>query len=137
MFFESEDVMKMLGLLSGTVLAAAVGLTLGGCESVAPVPSSAMQVSSGEGAVSYRTADPGQIYVYDKTWNQLAYTGQVKANQLVAVDPGAGKVTIDGTIVVQKPLGGGDKFDIYLDKSAAMGSTTVEKTTVTHTVDNQ
>ena|SRR5579884_3286103 len=122
----------ILHVLSAGAIAAS--LCLCACESteVSKISSHAEQVASGTGDTTYRTADAETLFIYDKTWNKLVYTGDVKPDQLVKVEPENSRVLIDGRPVVeQTPLGGGDRFDIYLDNTTAASSTrTIERRTV-------
>ncbi len=111
--------MKTATILGSAIISAALLVGVAGCAETQPrqIPMSALQVGSGTGAVSYRTASHGIIYIYDKTWNQLVYSGEVRRDQLVALDPANGRLTIDSRVAVEKPLGTGDEYQIYLDTS--------------------
>jgi len=108
--------MHMKRLFLAMALPALLGLA--GCESMPVVPSTAMQVGSGSGAVSYRAGEAGVLYVFDASSNQVIYSGPVERNQLVLVDPAAGRVMIDSRVAVERPLGLGDSYMLYLDRSA-------------------
>ncbi len=113
--------------------AAALALTLAACESTpmsAKIPATANQVASAKGTTTYRTSDPGMLYIYDKTWNKIVYAGEVRADQNVQVDTEHNRIVIDARPVVeQASLGWGDDYQIYLDTKEARG-TTVERRTV-------
>jgi hypothetical protein len=127
--------MKMLmNVVSASVLAGSMVLGLTGCESTpmsAQVPTDATQVAAANGTTTYRTSDAGKLYIYDKTWNKLVYSGDVLPNQNVEVDTEHSRVLIDEKPVVdQVSLGSGDKYQFFLDTSTST-STVVEKRTVT------
>ena len=119
-------------LLTTGLIAAALGLCA--CESTqtSKIPGRAEPVASATGDASYRAADSGTIYVYDKTWDKLVYTGAVTRDQEVKVEPENSRVLVDGKPVVeQTPLGGGDRYEFFLDTSTpAANTTTVERRTV-------
>ena len=120
-------------LLSTTAIAAAMAFSMAACESTqtAKVPTNAQKVASGNGTTDYRTADAGMLYIYDKTWNRIVYSGDVKPDQDVKVDTFKNAVIIDNrTVAEQLNLGGGDNFQFYLDPSSST-TTTVERRTVT------
>jgi len=80
------------------------------------VPASASRVASGNGTLSYRTADAGQLYIYDQSSNHLRYSGLVRPGQLVIVDTVNDRILIDGRPVVEQiPLDNNAHFEIYLD----------------------
>ena len=118
-------------LLTAGLLAASLGLCA--CESteVSRIPGRAQVVATATGDTSYRAADSGTVYVYDKTWNKLVYTGNIQRDQVIKVEPQHSRVLVDGRPVVeQTPLGGGDRFDIFLDTTTPSNGTTVERRTV-------
>ncbi len=120
-------------ILSSSVVAAALAFSLTACESTpmsARIPATATQVAAANGTTTYRTSDAGMLYIYDKTWNKVVYSGEVKADQTVQVDTDHNSVLIDNRPVVeQASLGSGDKYQFYLDTKNA-STTTVERRTV-------
>jgi hypothetical protein len=126
----------LMTVITASVLAGSMALALTGCESTpmsAKVPSTATQVAAANGTTTYRTSDAGKLYIYDKTWNKLVYSGDVLPNQNVQVDTQHGRVMIDQKPVVdQVSLGGDDKYEFFLDTTATAGTpgTTVERRTV-------
>ena len=80
------------------------------------VPSSAFRVASGSGSVSYRAAETGHLYVYERNSNNLRYSGGIRAGQLVIVDAANDRIIVDGNPVVEQiPLDAAAQFEIYLD----------------------
>ena len=122
----------LMSVVSASVLAGAMAFSMVGCESTmtARIPAGASQVATANGTTTYRTSDAGKIYIYDKTWDKLVYSGDVLPNQDVQVDTEHSRVVIDGRPVVEQvSLGSGDKYQFFLDTSAS-NNTTVEKRTV-------
>jgi hypothetical protein len=126
--------MKMHAMLLAGMVAGAMVVALPGCETMnAKIPSTAQPVAMGTGNTMYQAGQDGTIYVYDKTWNKLVYTGQVHAGQSVVLDAMGDKVTIDGrTVVEQIPLGEGSQYEFYLDSRpvAGGGDRVIERRTV-------
>lgn len=114
-----------------TLLAATVLVSLPACQSQPTIPMSAVPVSSGTGLVSYRTAEPGELFIYDRSNNTLVYRGLVNADQLVVVDPPNGRVTIGNAVVLEKPLSNADEYQFYLDRTAALpANRVIERRTI-------
>jgi hypothetical protein len=120
-------------MLAAGLMAAAL-VAVPGCTTMeAKVPGSAQQVAMGTGNTMYQVGEDGTIYIYDKTWNKLVYTGQVRQGDNVVLDALGDKVTINGkTVVEQIPLGEGSQYAFYLDSSTptARGDKVIEKQTV-------
>jgi hypothetical protein len=131
--FKESDMKTLMNVVSASLVAGAMAFALTGCETTpmsAQVPTGATQVAAATGTTTYRTSDAGKIYIYDKTWNKLVYSGDVLPNQNVQVDTEHSRVLVDEKPVVdQVSLGSGDQYQFYLDTSATT-STTVEKRTV-------
>ena len=123
--------MKLQMILAGGLIAAAL-VALPGCATMqSKIPSSAQPVAMGTGNTMYSVAHDGTIYLYDKTWSKLVYTGQVRAGQSVVLDALGDKVTIDGkTVVEQIPLGEGSQYEFFLDTSPSAGGDRVIERTV-------
>ncbi len=125
--------MKIHAMLAAGIMAGAALVAMPGCETMnAKVPSTAQPVAMGTGNTMYQAGHDGTIYVYDKTWNKLVYTGQVRAGQAVVLDAVGDKVTIDGrTVVEQIPLGEGSQYQFFLDtRPVAGGDQVIERRTV-------
>lgn len=124
--------MKIHTMLAAGLMAASLA-AFGGCETMqSKIPSTAQPVAMGTGNTMYSVGHDGTIYLYDKTWNKLVYTGQVRSGQSVVLDALGDKVTIDGkTVVEQIPLGEGSQYQFYLDTTpAAGGDKVIERRTV-------
>ncbi|HVX84600.1 MAG TPA: hypothetical protein VH253_07270 [Phycisphaerae bacterium] len=125
--------MKVQTLLAAGLMAAALA-AIPGCETMqSKIPGTAQPVAMGTGNTMYQAGSDGTIYIYDKTWNKIVYTGQVQKGDNVVLDALADKVTIDGkTVVEQIPLGEGSQYEFFLDSSTptARGEKVIEKQTV-------
>jgi hypothetical protein len=126
---------SLTSILAATAIAAAFAVALPSCQTeMANIPGNAPLVASGTGNTTYTAAQSGTIYIYDKSWNKVVYSGDVKAGQIVRVDTNAGKVLVDNIPrVEQANVGGGSEFQFFLHPDPAM--TTIQRTT-TITGDN-
>jgi hypothetical protein len=93
--------------------ALALGI-FGGCatDPLSNIPSNATIASSGNDHLSYTAPSYGRIWVYDVTNDRIDYSGPLRANEAVAVDPNTNAVTINGRIV-SDTLAQGAKHRIY------------------------
>lgn len=130
--------MKLTAILCSAVIVSGAAL-LPACQSAAmsKVPTNAAPVASGIGSLTYRTATPGTLYIVDKSWDKVVYSGPVKANQTVMIDAPNDQVLIDGRAAASYPLGEGSEYRIFVDQggTAAADHTTrtTESTTITET----
>ena len=71
-----------------------------GCASdpLSNIPSNATIASSGNDHLSYTAPSFGRVWVYDVTNDRIDYSGPLRGNEAVAVDPNTNSVTIDGRI---------------------------------------
>jgi hypothetical protein len=63
------------------------------------IPSNATIASSGNDQLTYTAASYGRIWVYDVTNDRIDYSGPLRANEAVTVDPKTNTVTINGRVV--------------------------------------
>jgi hypothetical protein len=87
---------------------------LGGCvtNALSNIPGNATIASSGNDHLSYTAAAYGRIWVYDVTNDRIDYSGPLRTNEAVTVDPSSNSVTINGRIVSDK-LAQGAQHRIY------------------------
>ena len=87
-----------------TALASLTGLaflvTLPGCATPQPyvLPTSAMNVESGSGSMHFMAPADGTVYVFEPATQHLAWSGQVKRNEVVDVDPAKVQVLVSGRV---------------------------------------
>jgi hypothetical protein len=81
-----------------SVLALAI---FAGCaaDPLSSIPSNATIASSGNDQLTYTASTYGRIWVYDVSNNRIDYSGPLRANEGVTVDPKTNTVTINGRIV--------------------------------------
>jgi hypothetical protein len=68
------------------------------------VPAYANEVKSGSGPLSYTAEQPGRLYLVDSDDDVVLYHGELKQNQVFAVDPDAKRATIDGQYVFTREI---------------------------------
>lgn len=93
--------------------ALALGI-LSGCaaDQFSNIPSNATIASSGNDHLSYTAPSYGRIWVYDVTNDRIDYSGPLKMNEAIEVDPRSSSITIDGR-VVSDTLAQGSQHRIY------------------------
>lgn len=131
--------MKLTAILCSAVIVSGA-LMLPACQSSAmsKVPMNAAPVASGIGSLTYRTSSDGTLYIVDKSWDKVVYSGPVKAGQTVAIDAPNDQITIDGRAAASYPLGEGSEYRIFVDQGGMAATNnrttkTTESTTVTET----
>jgi hypothetical protein len=79
------------------------------------IPDNARKLAEAKGVrVIHRTLRDGTVYVYDATAKKVAFTGPVRANANIVVDPKANVVSINDTEVnVKDKLDPGHRYAIY------------------------
>jgi hypothetical protein len=80
------------------------------------VPSSAVQMSSGDKTIAFTAPRDGIVYIRDDTDNRVVYSGDVKKDQTVRYDPDAHHVTLDDNIVAH-PSGNNHPHSIYFHRT--------------------
>jgi hypothetical protein len=89
-----------------------------GCTAERPeeVPGDALEVSAGDGGLSYRAPSDGKIWIIDADDNNnVVYSGEVDRGDDIRVDMDKNRVTLDGDTVVEKSLRRGNQHRIYFD----------------------
>jgi hypothetical protein len=115
----------------------AVGLLsiVGGCASQPDaVPSSAMMMTSGNGAASFRPTEFGRVYVTDQTDNKILYQADVDRGELVQLDARQDKISVDGRTVSDRSLEDAHDYRIFfepLSKERLSRYRVTEETTTT------
>lgn len=96
------------------ILSALTLAILSGCatDAFSNIPGNATVASSGNDHLSYTASTFGRIWVYDATNDRIDYSGPLRINQAVSVDPKSNSVTIDGRVVADK-LTQGAQHRIY------------------------
>jgi hypothetical protein len=77
------------------------------------IPPMAEQVQEGTGQLVYTPEEPGRLYQYDAKNEAIVDVFQVRRGQRFAVDPAAGRATLEGNEVSVGKLGKGNKYQIF------------------------
>jgi hypothetical protein len=106
--------MSIKSLLAALAVAVSVG-SLAGCapERHEVVPSSALVGAEGNERLTFTSDGPGTIYIFDQTDNKLLYSGDLTGRRQVVVDPDSNQITVDGHLVQDKTLRGGNHRRIF------------------------
>jgi hypothetical protein len=91
------------------------GVFLCGCaaERHRDIPASAPLVTKGTDAITYTPTEDGMIYVSDKSVGRLLYSGQVRANQQVSIDPESDKIQVGGQTVSEAKMRRGNEHRVF------------------------
>lgn len=75
-----------------------------GCafDQLSNIPANATIASSGNDHLSYTAPSYGRLWVYDVSNDRIDYSGPIRMNEAVVVDPNSNSVTINGRIVADK-----------------------------------
>jgi len=94
---------------------------LGGCatDAFSNIPSNATIASSGNDHLSYTASSYGRIWVYDVTNDRIDYSGPLRMNEAITVDPKSNTITINSR-TVSDTLAQGAEHRIYFE--AARGN---------------
>ena len=120
--------MTRITCLFAAALTVAALSAIPGCESMTlKVPASASEVAMGTGTTAYKADEPGTIYVYDRTWDKIRYSGTIHSGQLLTVDAQNNRILIDNQPVVEQvSLDPNARYEIFMDHHEPV----VEKRTV-------
>lgn len=99
-----------------TLFGAFLLLMLGGCATVERhpvIPAHALMAAEGDERLAYNPSEDGTVYVYDVTDEKLVYSGDVKQDQIVVVDPGDNRVSVDERTVSEQDMDAGNVHRIF------------------------
>lgn len=111
--------MRIKYLLAAVAITGAL-VSLTGCapERHDVVPSSATVGAEGNERLTFTSDGPGMIYIVDQTDDKLLYSARVPGRRQVVVDPDSNQITVDGQLVQEKTLRGGNNRKIFFHPSA-------------------
>lgn len=100
------------------ILATALAALAAGCaHDNGSIPDSATEVASGNREVSYTAPHDGKIYIRDDFDRRVAYSTEVRKNQVVRFDPKQNEVFVDGAVAAQKIPGAWHQHTLFYEKS--------------------
>ena len=97
-------------LLSAATLTFTPGCTTGRDA----VPRDADRLASGEGSMTARATHDGTAYVLDETDNKVVWTGPVRRDDEIVIDPADNRIRVGGDTVKEKALAREHRYIIYL-----------------------
>ena len=96
---------------------------LSGCAAERPesVPADARSVArqSGNNPVNFTAPHDGMVYVYDRSANQMVYSGRVQRGETLELDPRHDKVRLEGRPVLEKDLRDLNEYQVWFDDEGA------------------
>lgn len=104
------------------------------------IPSTAIMMNDAHGDITVAAPHDGTVYVYDKSNDQLVYSGKVNRDDVIRLDEQTGNIDVNDRIVAGKSLDSDHDHQIYFDRThEAREATYVEPngdTTIIHHDDN-
>src|SRR5438552_10624152 len=79
------------------------------------VPASAKLVAQGEKDLTYRTPEEGKITVFDKTGQNVLYSGRLERDEVVRVDAMHDKILVNDQVVLNKKIHDHDAINIFFE----------------------
>src|SRR4051794_6083519 len=98
------------------------------------VPASAKLVAQGEKDLAYRAPEQGTIYVFDKSGQNVLYSGRVQRDDLLKVDAMRDHITLNDRVVMDKQIRDHDALNVFFepDPNAALDVRPASERTVIH-----
>ena len=90
------------------------------------IPATAKIVAQGEKELTYRAPTDGRVYVFDKSGQNVLYSGKVDRDQVVKVEAMRDKITIDGATVMDKQIRDHDAINIFFEPEARREAAVIE-----------
>jgi hypothetical protein len=79
------------------------------------VPASAKLVAQGEKDLAYRAPEEGNIFVFDKSGQNVLYSGRVQRDDLLKVDAMHDKITMNNRVVMDKQIRDHDAINVFFE----------------------
>ncbi|MEX0886840.1 MAG: hypothetical protein WD009_10420 [Phycisphaeraceae bacterium] len=122
---------QMRGFNVAACAAVVLSLTLAaGCSTAErhpDIPLTAVLASEGSGRLAYRAPEPGIVYVYDLTNEQLIYSGRVEEDEMVVVNPEENHVALDERHVAERALTPGNTHRLFFTPTYRVEDQRVEE----------
>ncbi|HWB53306.1 MAG TPA: hypothetical protein VG722_03910 [Tepidisphaeraceae bacterium] len=91
------------------------------------IPASARMLNDAHGSITVTAPERGTVYVYDKTDNELVYSGKVRRDDVIHLNEHSGNIDINDRKVAGKALIGDHEHEVYFDPAnGAQTATYVE-----------
>jgi hypothetical protein len=79
------------------------------------IPAQAKLVAQGEKDLAYRAPQDGTVFVFDKSGQNVLYSGKVDRDDLVKIDAMKDRITINDRVVMDKQIRDHDALNIFFD----------------------
>ncbi len=79
------------------------------------VPSSAMLMTEGQGAIVFRPTEFGRVYVSDQTDDKILYQADINKGEVVELDARADKIAVGGRTVSDRTMEDGHNYRIFFE----------------------
>jgi len=114
---------RNLNRLALAAMCGAASVAFVGCvEDRTDIPPSAQVMSSGNARLVFTSTTPGSVIIEDDANKSIAYRGRLTTGDTIVVDPGLNTVTVNGTVVADKALHGGDQYKILFTSVDEQGN---------------
>jgi hypothetical protein len=109
---------------------------LAGCipdrpEEISP---NAVMETSGDRTVTWTASSSGKMTVYDQNTGKIVYGATVHDGQSVRVDADNNRISLDGQVVNENSLHGGDQYKIFFEPTSRVEKTSTVETNTVETV---
>ena len=119
---------RTMRMVISVVPALALWAVAAGCAPERPesVPADAQSVAkqSGHNPINFTAPHDGMVYVYDRSANQMLYTGRVERGDTLELDPRKDVVRLDGKPVLEKSLRDLNEYQVWFDEAATTAADT-------------
>src|SRR5918993_3907604 len=99
------------------VFTLACWMMLTGCAAERPdsVPADARSVAkqSGTNPINFTAPRDGTVYVYDRSANNMLYSGRVRHGETVELDPKRDSIRVDGRTVMNKDIRDLNEYQVW------------------------
>jgi hypothetical protein len=103
-----------------------MGLSIlaGGCaaDRNKDIPASAQIVAQGEKELAYRAPEDGTIYVFDKSGQNVLYSGRVQRDDLLKVEAMRDRITLNNRVVMDKQIRDHDALNVFFEREPRSAS---------------
>ena len=95
---------------------AATLTTSAGCASKgrSAIPNDADRLGSGRGAVTATATRDGEAWILDENDNRVVWSGSVRRDDRIEIDPRENRVQVGGRTVSERPLDRNHEYIVYI-----------------------
>ena len=113
--FTSRLLIKTATALALLLGSAATLATSAGCASKgrSAIPSDADRLGSGRGEVTATATRDGEAWILDQNDNRVIWSGNVRRDDRIEIDPGENRVRVGGRTVSERALDRDHEYVIY------------------------